>query len=148
MARLRGLLSCPKMRAMADSDVHKLRLKQAEKLLRLFEEAYGRPLTMEEIEEWIAAPEGTRATASQPLAAARHTEGMGDRSKMEARRAETILGIEDAQRRDHTMGRFPIHCAVCDKGQRDVAGMAELARRIFCNECLELALSIALRRGR
>ena len=46
------------------------RLKQAEKLLALFEEAQERPaLTLEELADWVASPGGKRTleAASDPL---------------------------------------------------------------------------------
>ena len=48
------------------SDAEKFRLAQVEKLLRLFENAHGRPAkTAEELDAWLASPAGKAATASK-----------------------------------------------------------------------------------
>ena len=45
-------------------DAHQYRLKQAQKLLSLFEGAHGRPArTMSELEEWAISAEGKAACA-------------------------------------------------------------------------------------
>lgn len=50
---------------MSDAeDAHKYRLKQAEKLLRLFHEAKGHPArTFQELDDWVGSREGRAATA-------------------------------------------------------------------------------------
>ena len=46
-----------------EEDAHKYRLAQAETMLKLFEEAHRRPVTVEEFESWVASPEGKAALA-------------------------------------------------------------------------------------
>jgi hypothetical protein len=43
------------------------RLRQAEKILSLFETAHGRPArSIDELNQWVASPEGSRILADGP----------------------------------------------------------------------------------
>jgi hypothetical protein len=46
-----------------EEDAHKYRLARAETMLKLFEEAHSHPVTVEELENWVASPEGQEALA-------------------------------------------------------------------------------------
>jgi hypothetical protein len=47
-----------------EEDVEVYRRRQAEMMLRLFEDAHNRPArTVDELEEWVASDEGRRALA-------------------------------------------------------------------------------------
>ena len=46
-----------------EEDAHKYRLAQVETMLKLFEEAHSRPVTVEELENWEASPESKAALA-------------------------------------------------------------------------------------
>ena len=46
-----------------EEDAHKYRLAQAETMLKLFEEAHSHPVTVQELENWVASPEGNAALA-------------------------------------------------------------------------------------
>ena len=69
---------------------------------------------------------------------------MGDRSKIEARKAEVGRKFDEAKRKDRK-GRT-VRCASCRKSQLQVPVMVEIGGFLFCSECITEAYSVVARR--
>jgi len=71
--------------------------------------------------------------------ATRALSRMGDRSKAEARKAETSRKFEEGKRETRPL---EVRCRGCRKSHREVKAMVEMGGFVFCDECIELAASI------
>jgi hypothetical protein len=65
---------------------------------------------------------------------------MGDRSKIEARRASVRRGLEAAK--DAEPPAAVVRCRSCRKSGREVRVMIEMGGFVFCNECIAAAHGI------
>ena len=60
---------------------------------------------------------------------------MGDRSKVEARKARAAREFEEAKRKYDPDANM-VRCRACRKSQREVPVMAEMGGFLFCSECM------------
>jgi hypothetical protein len=65
---------------------------------------------------------------------------MGDRSKIEARRASVRRGLEAAKQVEPPA--VVVRCRSCRKNGREVRVFVEMGGFVFCNECISAAHSI------
>jgi len=65
---------------------------------------------------------------------------MGDRSKIESRRAEAARQFEEAKRKGEP--KPVIRCRSCRRGGKDVKVLVEMGGFVFCDSCIEVAAKI------
>jgi hypothetical protein len=70
---------------------------------------------------------------------------MGDRSKIEARKAEIARQFEEAKRASPEGNAA--RCRSCKKAQREVAVMVKMGGFRFCSECFTGAYSLVRERN-
>ena len=88
----------------------------------------------------------SRRPARLPRQIERQPLSMGDRSKIEARRAANILRFEQAQRHGLWPAGHPVRCSCCSIERQDAAVMLELVGLLLCDSCIELAAEIVAER--
>ena len=71
-------------------------------------------------------------------------KSVGDRSKIEARKAEVARKFEEAKRKNRK-GSL-VRCGACRKSQLQVPVMVEMGAFMFCSECITEAYSVVARR--
>jgi len=68
---------------------------------------------------------------------------MGDRSKIQARRADVVRQFEEAKReRENPPPRRGPRCTFCRKADHEVERMVHLGEHFICSECTDTLTAI------